>query len=56
MLITQHSTGRQNQAHFYQYANYCLQKVIFSKENPFFAFAACELNVSRLNSKDIVFM
>jgi hypothetical protein len=33
--ITQHSTGRQKQARFYQLANYWLKKVLISKENPF---------------------
>jgi len=47
--ITQHSTGRQKQARFYQLANYWLKKVIISKVIPFLLLPPVSLYVIRFN-------
>jgi hypothetical protein len=47
--ITQRSTGRQKQAHFLPVGKLLVKERYRFKRNSFFAFAACELNVIRLN-------
>ncbi len=48
--LTQHSTGRQKQARFYQLANYWLKDVIVSKVIPFLLLSPVSLTLFALIS------
>jgi hypothetical protein len=47
--ITQRSTGRQKQSRFLPFGKLLAKERSHFKRNSFFAFAACELSVIRLN-------